>query len=82
VPPDESYQLGSVGHQEGFIWECTPSTTPGGSLTGKERMHLTRNCGEMLGCGGWRLERGICGTPLPSEPPKSERSRMTYNHWH
>ena len=71
TPPDESYQLGSVGSQEGFLWTCT----------GGEHVHLWRNCGEMLGCGAWKMARGPCGTTLGSEPVKSERSAMTYGKW-
>lgn len=71
TPPDESYQLGSVGSQEGFLWTCT----------GGEHVHLWRNCGEMVGCGAWKMDRGPCGTPLGSEPANSQRSALRYGKW-
>ena len=69
--PDESYQLGAVGHQEGFIWTCT----------GGQRVHMSRGCGEYIGCGKWSVERGPCGAPLAGEPPASERKAMQYGKW-
>jgi hypothetical protein len=72
VAPDESYQLGAVGHQEGFIWNCTDAG---------EHVHLARGCGEYLGCGRWSLERGACGAKLAAEPPASDRKPMQYNRW-
>lgn len=71
VPPDESYQLGSIGYQEGFLWTCAAS----------EHVHVWRTCGEMIGCGKWQIEHVACGAPLASEPPKSERLAMKYGTW-
>lgn len=71
APPDESYQLGAVGHQEGFLWTCTAG----------EHVHMSRGCGEYIGCGSWHVERGPCGTTLPNEPAASERSTMRFNRW-
>lgn len=71
VPPDESYQVGGIGHYEGFIWNCT----------GGERVHVSRTCGEFLGCNSWTLERGPCGRPLPGEPLAKTREPMTFARW-
>lgn len=75
VPPDESYQVDSIGSKEGFLWTCTPSTA------GTEHVHMWRSCGEMIGCGKWQLERGACGTSLANEPPASGRHKMHYGVW-
>ncbi|CAN5653451.1 hypothetical protein BH09MYX1_BH09MYX1_27620 [soil metagenome] len=71
TPPDESCQLGSVGYQEGFLWTCT----------GAQHVHVWRTCGEMIGCGSWRLETVSCGAPLATEPVKSTRLPMAYGAW-
>lgn len=72
VPPDESYQVDSIGSKEGFLWTCT---------AGSEHVHMWRGCGEMIGCGKWQLERGPCGASLANEPPASGRHPMKYGVW-
>jgi hypothetical protein len=49
--------------------------------TGGEHVHLWRSCGELLGCGAWKIARGPCGTPLDSEPARSERGAMMHGKW-
>jgi hypothetical protein len=72
MAPTESYQLGSLGTQEGFIWTCVA----------EQRVHLWRNCGEILGCGSWHIERNACGAAIASEPALAERQPMTHLTWH
>lgn len=71
VPPDESYYLGAVGWQQGFLWHCEKG----------ERVHLFRSCGEMVGCGAWALGRGPCGAAVSGEPRITERRPMTHYRW-
>jgi hypothetical protein len=71
TPPDESYQVGAVGGLEGFIWTCTAG----------EHVHMSRGCGEFLGCGSWTVERAPCGGAIASEPPPANRRPMEHASW-
>jgi hypothetical protein len=69
TPPDESYQLGAVGYERGFIWHCV----------GGHRVHVWCSCGELVGCGKWLVNSGPCGAPLASEPP--QRGPLQLDTW-